>query len=75
MFSRYRNSLGKPRQGVHALRIPVVDLALVDVVLTCVAIKALVDHSRLTLPQATCALIITGILAHQLFTVDAKLLR
>ena len=75
MFSRYRNSLGAPRQGVHALRIPIVDLAVVDVALTCVAIKALVDHSSLSMTQATAILVIAGVVAHRLFAVDAMWLR
>lgn len=75
MLSRYRNILGRPRQGAHALRIPVVDVALVDVILTGFAVKALVDHSRLNVLQSTSVLIVAGIVTHQLFSVDAVWLK
>jgi len=34
MLCEYKDALGVPRQGVHKYRIPILDIALVDTVLT-----------------------------------------
>ncbi len=75
MFNRYKNSLGAPRTGVHALRIPLLDVALVDVVLTWIAINALTNHSRFSLYQSSAILLLAGFIAHKLFAVEAVMLK
>lgn len=36
---QYSDVFGKPREGLHLFRIPYVDLALVDVVLTVIGVR------------------------------------
>lgn len=33
-LTQYKDILGKPREGAHSIRIPIIDWALVDVLLT-----------------------------------------
>lgn len=73
MFCQHQNVFGKPREGVHAYRIPGVDLAAVDVIATFVLaliIYMLVGHS---LGYITAGLFGLGIIAHALFGVPTKL--
>ena len=72
MFCQHREIFGKPREGSHKYRIPLLDVALVDVALTLLIgflisllIGASFGYTSLTLSVA-------GILAHRLFGVSTK---
>lgn len=73
MLCKYKSIFGDPREGPHAHRIPLLDVATVDVVGTLVIaiiIYALVGHS---LGYITLGLFILGILAHRIFGVSTKI--
>lgn len=72
MYCEHRDIFGKPGEGVHAYRLPLVDLAAVDVLFTIVfaiIIWVFIGHSFLII-MAT--LFASGILAHRMFGVATK---
>lgn len=68
MLCPYRHALGRPREGVHALR--VFDVAVVDVVLTLVAAYVLSRVSGWRVLTCAILLCVIGIIAHRVFCVD-----
>jgi Na+-translocating ferredoxin:NAD+ oxidoreductase RnfE subunit len=70
---KYSNIFGMPNQGVHKLRIPVLDIALVDTVLTIIAAIIISHYTSYNFLTVFIILIIVGIIVHKLFCVRTKL--
>ena len=68
-FCKCKDMLGLPREGVHRLRIPIIDVALADVVLLFVL--ALVISKLFAMSFILCVLgvFLLSIVAHRLFCV------
>lgn len=72
MFCQYKDIFGKPREGTHSTRIPVVDLAAYDVLATLALILCAV-YAGYDASIVTAVVIVTFIFAHWLFCVDSKI--
>lgn len=70
---RYKDSLGKPRKGVHAIRIPILDLALVDVVLTILAAYWIAKYWDWSFWIVFLVIFLLGIFMHRIFCVKTKI--
>ena len=70
----FSNLFGAPRTGAHSIRIPVLDIALVDTVLTFVAAWFLQRAFFQTTPYLTVLLIfaILGEILHVVFCVETR---
>jgi len=64
---KYRDILGRPKEGVHSRRI--LDIAVVDVVLTLVVAALITWYSQIPLWQTSLALFAAGIVLHRAFCV------
>ena len=73
MLCQYRNIFGKPRQGAHAMRIPVLDWALVDTALTVLAAALVTWLSGASFWLVLLVLFIVAIALHWLFCVPTRL--
>lgn len=71
LLCQYKNIFGKPREGVHSLRI--FDLALVDLVLTIIASYFLKDVFKQTFFKTFICLMILGTCLHFLFCVETTI--
>lgn len=68
-FCKYKDSLGKPNIGVHAIRDPLFNLAIIDVIMTIIGgmiISHIMDYS---LTIILFLLFILGIILHRIFCV------
>ena len=72
---QFQDAFGKPRQGLHRWRIPVLDWALVDTALTIIAAWLLAKWTGASFVLVLAALLLVGVLAHWLFCVDTQSLR
>jgi len=68
-----KNIFGEPRKGVHALRIPLLDIALFDTALTAIAAFALSRLFNTSFLLTFIVLLIVGIAVHRAFCVDTRL--
>jgi hypothetical protein len=66
---KHRDIFGAPRTGVHALRIPLLDIAVVDIVCTVAAGWALARAARIQLWLSMCLVFGAGIVLHRAFCV------
>ena len=64
---KYKDVLGRPKEGVHSWRI--FDIAVVDVALTLVVAALITWYSQIPLWQTSLALFIVGIVLHRAFCV------
>jgi hypothetical protein len=73
MSCQYQDIFGKPRQGIHKYRIPILDIALADTLLT-VALAFIVSKV-FNIPFAVSFIIfiLIGIVLHKIFCVNTKL--
>lgn len=68
---KYKDIFGKPREGVHAIRI--FDIAIVDLLLTFLAAWFISDkYFPGNLLVVFFALFLLGMIMHRLFCVDSK---
>ena len=73
-FCQFKDIFGYPRIGAHEKRIPIVDIALVDTVLTVIAAWIIYKYYNYTSYwQVLGVLIIIGILVHRIFCVKTRL--
>jgi len=68
MSCPFKDVLGKPREGVHSLRIPGTDISLVDTVLTFVG--AYLIKGPYPYLHVLVAFFILGEILHMMFCVD-----
>lgn len=73
MLCKYREIGGKPREGLHKLRIPIIDLAFWDVLGTVLIGYVLVRSFGLNPIMVAGALVLITIFVHWLFCVPTKL--
>jgi hypothetical protein len=67
MFCKYKDALGKPREGVHSYR--VLGVAAFDVIATVVGAYVVSKYTEFSFWQVLLALFISGIVLHRLFCV------
>lgn len=70
---KYKDMFGSPRTGAHHLRVPIIDIAAVDFVLT-LAVAYMISFkygTRFTTTFFT--LILLGVIMHAIFCVETKL--
>jgi len=70
---KYRDALGKPRQGFHAMRIPGLDVAARDTIGTFVIAVLLALIFKWSIWKTVLGAFIIGLLMHALFGVKTKL--
>ncbi len=68
-FCKYKDALGKPREGAHESRIPVLDVATNDVVMTIIVGISIAIIFGFNAGNTVIVLFLMGILAHRLFCV------
>ena len=71
----YRHLAGVPRNGFHAARIPILNLALWDVLGTVVLALIVSYAFQVPLSWTTLVLFVTGTILHILFCVDTTITR
>ncbi len=64
---KYKDVLGRPKEGVHSWRI--LDIAVVDVALTLVVAALITWYSQIPLWQTSLVLFTAGIVLHRAFCV------
>lgn len=69
---KYKDIFGKPRQGVHKYRIPVLDIALVDTVLTVLLSIVIAKIFKVSFLLTFIVFILLGVVVHKIFCVDTK---
>ena len=68
---KYKNMFGVPRLGNHALRDPIFDIAVIDVIITAAASYAInMYFTNYSFWYILIIIFIIGILAHRLFCVS-----
>lgn len=78
MFCELSDLFGKPNQGAHSIRIPILNLALVDVIATIILsyilYNFLQDRFKNINPYMfSIAIVVFTILVHKLFCVKTQL--
>ena len=71
-LAEYKDALGKPNQGFHSTRIPILDVALWDVLGTVVIGLAIAYFTNLSPFWTVAALFILATFLHWLFGVKTK---
>lgn len=71
-LSQYKDSLGQPRQGFHAARVPILDVALWDTVGTIVIATCIALMFRLSIWKTVVAAFVLGMLMHIAFDVRTR---
>jgi hypothetical protein len=72
MLCKYKDALGVPRKGIHALRIPWVDLAAVDVIGTLVIAVAVAKWLEVSFLTSLIVVMLLAIALHRVFCVDTR---
>lgn len=71
----YKNMFGAPRTGAHAIRIPVLDIALVDTVATVALAAAIAWVTGINFLLTLAVLFVVGELAHKVFCVRTAVVK
>ena len=76
---KYKDMFGKPNEGSHSYRIPIINLAVVDILFTA-AVAYGINYSEVFMNNTwnsfwiiLVILVIIGIIAHKAFCVDTQL--
>jgi hypothetical protein len=72
IFARWSETLGRPREGVHAARIPGVDVALWDVVGTIVGGLLIAWVTGWSVWATVACAFVAGVVAHLLFCIQTR---
>jgi hypothetical protein len=70
---KYKDIFGKPNEDAHSHRIPIINLATVDVILTIAASYGISKYYNTSFFIMTIILFIIGIVSHEVFCVDTQL--
>jgi hypothetical protein len=70
MLTKYKNILGVPKEGIHAIRL--LDAAAIDYIGTIIGSIIISYFTKIPLVLTTIAMFILGILAHLLFGVETS---
>jgi hypothetical protein len=73
LFSKWKNILGVPKEGVHRVRL--FGLALTDLVLTIILAVLISYWKNWNITVVFLSLIVLSILIHLLFCVDTTLIK
>lgn len=71
MLCKYKNSLGKPKEGVHSYRL--FNIAIVDVLFTIIGAFLLSYFFNLPFVYVLLFLFLLGIVLHKLFCVETTI--
>jgi len=63
-----------PREGIHSLRIPILDIAAVDTVATIAGAYGISRVTGWSFPKTTIGLFGVAMIAHHLFHVETKVM-
>jgi len=72
ILCKFKDSLGKPRKGSHSLRIPILDVAAVDLILTILVAWGISYYFDYSFWYIFLAFFVLGFIMHKLFCVDTK---
>ena len=72
-FEKYKHLGGRPRLGIHRHRIPLVDLAVVDVLAVFLVAYLCSLGSRISFGVWLVGWFVLGVMAHALFEVPTRL--
>jgi len=72
-FAKYRDIFGEPRTGIHARRIPIIDLAFWDTIQTLVLAVSIAFVFKLSIWKSVVAVFALGLAAHVAFGVKTKM--
>lgn len=73
-FCQFKDIFGYPRIGAHEKRIPVLDIAFTDTILTVIVAWVIYKYCNYTSYwKVLGVLILIGIIAHELFCVKTRL--
>jgi hypothetical protein len=70
---KYKDIFGKPNEDVHSHRIPIINLAAVDVILTIAAAYCISRYYNTSFFIMMIILFIIGIVSHEVFGVNTQL--
>ena len=70
---KYKDLFGIPGTGVHAIRIPILDIALVDTLMTIILAFVISKFSNYSFISILVILLFLAIIFHSLFCVNSKL--
>lgn len=73
MFCEYKNLFGEVNKGVHSIRIPYVNLALVDTLLTIIVSGIISVLFDVNFWLVLLILFLLGIILHRLFCVNTTI--
>ena len=73
MSCQYKDLLGKPREGRHKYRIPVLDIALFDTLLTVLLALVVSRLFKIPLLPSLVICFLTGIVLHRSFCVKTTI--
>ena len=73
MIERIRNLAGKPREGIHASRIPYLDLAANDVYMTILLAAIIAVLFKKKFICVVLILFLISILSHRIFKVNTTI--
>jgi hypothetical protein len=68
-FCDYKNMFGEPNKDLHVYRIPVINLAFIDVLMTVIIGYSISKYFSYSFITVMLILIIIAILAHRVFCV------
>jgi len=72
-LEKWKDILGKPRVGVHAMRDPIFDLALGDVLGTVLLALVVVHFFKVGFVESFVGLLVLATFLHLLFCVDTRI--
>jgi hypothetical protein len=70
---KYKDIFGKLNEGPHSYRIPLINLAFIDVALTILGAYVVSQYYNISFLVMTIFFIIIGIISHKIFCVDSTL--
>ena len=73
MLCQYKNIFGEPREGAHSTRIPIIDVAFVDVLLTIILAFVISKNTKYSFGIMILILFAVSILLHRIFCVDTRI--
>lgn len=73
MLCSYKNIFGKPYEGVHSIRIPIIDLAFIDVFFTVIAAYIISKYFEYNFVCTLLFLFLLAIFIHYIFCVNTRL--
>ena len=73
MLCQYKNVFGQPKQGFHKLRIPILDIALLDTLGTIAIIAILVYLTKVDWILVSLMMLTLTVFIHKLFCVPSNL--